>query len=80
MTTKEDEMGEVKNCKSCRYWVARKSGEAGICRKYAPRPVSVVRYVDNDGERVDASEYEPAWPLTWADEVCGEFHRDYGDE
>lgn len=61
-------------CATCRHWAVRDgsaskltSSAAGVCRRYAPRPMTVCL----NGN--DAPKYEAVFPTTYAAEGCGEW-------
>lgn len=56
-------------CPSCMYWDNTDSQEApiGRCRRYAPRPTSIIFAQDEEGDSA-------VWPYTEETEWCGEHH------
>jgi len=94
----------AKRCETCEFWDGEWSGmdtaeEQGLCRRYAPRPTSVLRFrEDSEPEPYRRQEspglrsvseysddplgcYEPAYPIAWAEEWCGEWaSKDAGRE
>jgi hypothetical protein len=57
---------EVDSCNACRYWKPASSG-LGKCRRSPPAVVS--------GINVTHAGLGGTWPLTYADQWCGEFAR-----
>lgn len=58
----------ARRCYDCYYW-NEDSKERGACRRHAP--AAQVLAADRPG----APETSAAWPVTRADDWCGEFHR-----
>ncbi|MEM1057728.1 MAG: hypothetical protein AAGK14_00650 [Verrucomicrobiota bacterium] len=56
-------MTDTKTCDKCAYWAA--SGTEGHCHRHAP--VSVTFKVD------DRTEFASQFPVTKADDWCGDF-------
>lgn len=56
-------------CSACRFWKQNEGKEHGECRRYPPQ--STERVGTEAGE-VSSTTYSD-WPLTDADEWCGEF-------
>ena len=86
----------AKRCETCEFWNGEWSGsqtseEAGVCRRYAPRPAWIPRVREDSepepfrrreapslrtvSEYIDdpIGDYEPAYPIAWAEEWCGEW-------
>ena len=51
-------------CAQCMWW-RRGNVSCGACQRYAPTPISAPNALDH--------EYLAAWPITEADDFCGEF-------
>ena len=62
----------TQTCLNCRFWDAWALSEVGYCRRYAPKPIPVAILQADDGN----ANSEPMWPITAADEWCGEFEED----
>lgn len=59
-------------CMTCKFW-AESGDEQGLCRRHAPRPISVkTPNAIKEGEMCEWDSYNPAWPTTWSGEFCGE--------
>lgn len=63
-------------CETCKFWADSGAGEddrEGLCRRHAPRAISVrTPSVLEAGEMYEWDSYNPAWPTTWSGEFCGE--------
>jgi hypothetical protein len=61
----------VERCDSCRYWdlVDTDPSPDGECHRHAP----TVMLCQLTGESPRDAGYHCVWPLTWADEWCGEW-------
>ena len=62
----------TQTCLNCRFWDAWPDAQVGYCRRYAPKPLPLVLVLDDDG----SDRAEAMWPITDADEWCGEFEKD----
>ena len=59
-------------CLGCRYW--KRTDNRGECRAHPPIPILQWKAVLD----VSVTVAETAWPLTFADDWCGEFSRQGG--
>lgn len=63
-------------CSTCRYWWDDEfyddPADLGYCRRHAPRPLWQFQV---PAEHLEATGYEPSWPVTRGDVLCGEFER-----
>lgn len=63
-------------CDTCRFWqrgndigqVTSDDHDEGWCRRHAP-------HVAAPKEGSHSAEYEARWPVTWANDWCGEYMR-----
>ncbi len=62
-------MADLIKCHTCAAWDAFPSGENGLCRRYAPRPVMYGLFVDGDGRY---GEVKAVFPHTREGDGCCE--------
>jgi hypothetical protein len=56
------------SCEKCRYWLDESDEGAGLCRRYAPRPVHY-----NVTTRASDIADLAIWPVTGPYDWCGEY-------
>lgn len=62
------------SCEQCRFWdfeELRDNHQMGFCRRYAPRPKHYFPHIP----RLVNRKMETIWPMTYADDGCGEFEK-----
>lgn len=62
-----------KTCGTCRCWLGPLSfdGERGACRRYPPMPITS-EFAWRGATYMEADRADAVWPLTNADDWCGE--------
>ncbi len=59
-------------CNLCLYWQQDQRAKTGLCRRYAPRPVT--EFFEMEAEaKTQASTAAVCWPITTEWDWCGEF-------
>lgn len=65
-------MNDIHTCGTCRFWRGPiGSNDGGWCRRYAPRPLTIAEYRDDDVE-TPSFVREVEFPITEEWEWCGE--------